>query len=373
MEHLPEDLQLFLKENPCFQLTDSQKIKCSLNGHEFPCSLPQLQLFTSGAKFRKLQEAEGFDYAQFEPHIYRSTKYHLTCDLTLSTIKRFPEDVLRHVNGKRYQRALQEYQRCEAQGLQFIPQRLRKRTPRRDQDPQRKSAGGTEEDSGVCAPCSSEEEEKDTDKESLSDLYPPSLFTPKKPEEDEQKLQQEEDDFLSDDDDEEEEAAMEVEPQVQKRRKVQSSTFSKRFKKSKKRNGFKAVAKLLPVIFEMSKGLVVLAYSGGLDTSCILVWLREQGYDVIAYMVHLLHTQASRWPLVLVGPREPFSRFIDLHSTKIAALDSDPDLLIWSAWLYLIHSSRRPRLVSRDCSEAQGFLTEKFSGGHWSIEVELQC
>lgn len=35
----------------------------------------------------------------------------------------------------------------------------------------------------------------------------------------------------------------------------------------------------------MSKGTVVLAYSGGLDTSCILVWLKEQGYDVITYLV----------------------------------------------------------------------------------------
>jgi hypothetical protein len=34
-----------------------------------------------------------------------------------------------------------------------------------------------------------------------------------------------------------------------------------------------------------SKGTVVLAYSGGLDTSCILVWLIEEGYGVIAYMV----------------------------------------------------------------------------------------
>eukprot|EP00057_Strongylocentrotus_purpuratus_P025310 XP_011679784.1 PREDICTED: uncharacterized protein LOC584034 [Strongylocentrotus purpuratus] len=31
------------------------------------------------------------------------------------------------------------------------------------------------------------------------------------------------------------------------------------------------------------KGKVVLAYSGGLDTSCILVWLIEEGYDVVAY------------------------------------------------------------------------------------------
>ncbi|KAL3870632.1 hypothetical protein ACJMK2_038680 [Sinanodonta woodiana] len=33
------------------------------------------------------------------------------------------------------------------------------------------------------------------------------------------------------------------------------------------------------------KAKVVLAYSGGLDTSCILVWLIEQGYDVIAVLV----------------------------------------------------------------------------------------
>ncbi|GBB91290.1 hypothetical protein RclHR1_18490003 [Rhizophagus clarus] len=37
----------------------------------------------------------------------------------------------------------------------------------------------------------------------------------------------------------------------------------------------------------MSQGRVLLAYSGGLDTSCILVWLKEQGYDVIAYMANI--------------------------------------------------------------------------------------
>lgn len=32
---------------------------------------------------------------------------------------------------------------------------------------------------------------------------------------------------------------------------------------------------------------VVLAYSGGLDTSCILVWLIEQGYDVVAFLCNI--------------------------------------------------------------------------------------
>ncbi|CAE6447227.1 unnamed protein product [Rhizoctonia solani] len=33
-----------------------------------------------------------------------------------------------------------------------------------------------------------------------------------------------------------------------------------------------------------SKGRVLLAYSGGLDTSCILAWLIEEGYEVYAFM-----------------------------------------------------------------------------------------
>lgn len=33
--------------------------------------------------------------------------------------------------------------------------------------------------------------------------------------------------------------------------------------------------------------LVVLAYSGGLDTSCILKWLQEKGYDVVAFLANV--------------------------------------------------------------------------------------
>ena len=34
----------------------------------------------------------------------------------------------------------------------------------------------------------------------------------------------------------------------------------------------------------MAKERVCLAYSGGLDTSCILAWLIEKGYDVVCFM-----------------------------------------------------------------------------------------
>lgn len=32
---------------------------------------------------------------------------------------------------------------------------------------------------------------------------------------------------------------------------------------------------------------VILAYSGGLDTSCILKWLIEKGYKVVCYMANI--------------------------------------------------------------------------------------
>lgn len=43
---------------------------------------------------------------------------------------------------------------------------------------------------------------------------------------------------------------------------------------------------LFPTIMS-SNGRVLLAYSGGLDTSTILAWLIDEGYEVIAYMANV--------------------------------------------------------------------------------------
>lgn len=51
------------------------------------------------------------------------------------------------------------------------------------------------------------------------------------------------------------------------------------------KNNKKMVAQGENEIVGLENRTVVLAYSGGLDTSCILVWLIEKKYDVIAYLV----------------------------------------------------------------------------------------
>jgi argininosuccinate synthase len=59
----------------------------------------------------------------------------------------------------------------------------------------------------------------------------------------------------------------------------------------------------------MSKQKVILAYSGGLDTSVILKWLLEQGYDVYAYMANIGQQEdfdAARKKALNIGASDVF-------------------------------------------------------------------
>ncbi|KPP67758.1 surfeit locus protein 2-like [Scleropages formosus] len=221
MEEIPSEVKAFLQEHPFLQLTEAKKVKCALNGHELPLNLAELKIFTAGKKYQRLSSIAEFDYSQFEPHVVPSTKQpnQLFCKLTLRHINRLPHHVLRHVNGKRYQRALQKYKECEEQGTVFVPARLKQKKPR--------NSGG--EDKGMrpkrgnefWAPSSSEGENSDSG-DSMSDLYPSSMFALKKPSEAEVMEADGSDDFQTDNDEEQEKATqMEVDRQVtQKRKKV---------------------------------------------------------------------------------------------------------------------------------------------------------
>ncbi|XP_030625497.1 surfeit locus protein 2 [Chanos chanos] len=244
MEDLPYDVKTFLQMHPFLELTDAKKIKCTLNGHEFPCNLTELQKFTSGKKYKRLSASAEFSYSQYEPHIVPSTKQpnHLFCKLTLRHINRVPHHVLRHVSGKRYQRALQRYEECVKNGVEFVPVKLKQKKKFQDDSmmtSENKREKNKKMDSEFWAPNSSEGEGSDSE-DSLADLYPPTLFTLRTAEGEEEMKEkdEEEDEFQTDDEDMD---VMEAGDQAsQKRRKVQPGGF-KKFKKNKKRQGFKRI------------------------------------------------------------------------------------------------------------------------------------
>ncbi|KAI4886466.1 hypothetical protein NFI96_011905 [Prochilodus magdalenae] len=260
MEELPAELRDFLQNQPFLELTEDKKIKCTLNGHELPCRLVELQRFTSGNKFKKLCANAEFNYSQYEPHLVPSTKEpnHLFCKLTLRHLNRMPQHVLRHVNGKRFKKALAQYEECVKQGVKFVPARLRQRNRPKDTDDgmestneegrkqKQKQKQQQKQDSGIWAPSSSGEDDSDTD-DSMSDLYPPSMFTLKKPEGQEGMEKDggdDDDDFQTDEDDMEISEMEDKKQASQKRRKVQSGNFNKKMKKNRKRKGFKPVCKV---------------------------------------------------------------------------------------------------------------------------------
>lgn len=228
MDDLPEDLKAFLLNHPFLQLTDRQKIKCTLNGHEFPCNLQELQKFTQAKKYEKLSAAAEFNYSLYEPHIVPSTKQpnQLFCKLTLRHLNRQPHHVLRHVNGKRFKKALCKYEECVQQGVEYIPVRLTQKKPK-DQGEELNRGRAPKHSNGMWEPPSSGEDNSDSE-DSMSDLYPPTLFTVKNPEEEqmEAKSDDEEDGFQTDDGEE-----MEVDKQMQqKRKKVQGGGFQKKIR-----------------------------------------------------------------------------------------------------------------------------------------------
>ncbi|CAL8277026.1 unnamed protein product [Merluccius merluccius] len=240
MEDLPTDLKAFLQNHPCLQRVDNKRIKCTLNDHEFPCDLAELQRFTAGKKYQKLSSAAEFNYSQYEPHVVQSSKQpmQLFCKLTLRHLNRQPHHVLKHVNGKRFKKALGKYEECMREGIAFVPARLQNKRPKNynnnndGEGPRWRDSKQTNE---VWEPSSDDDEDGSDSEDSLSDLYPPTIFSLKNPEAEIQKEkepgEEKDDDFQTDEDEDEEDEDMEVENQkLQKRKKAQNGGLHKKFK-----------------------------------------------------------------------------------------------------------------------------------------------
>uniref|UniRef100_G3PWK5 Surfeit 2 n=1 Tax=Gasterosteus aculeatus aculeatus TaxID=481459 RepID=G3PWK5_GASAC len=178
-----------------------------------------------------LRTSERFSSTTLFSSLQIAKSKQLFCKLTLRHLNRQPHHVLRHVNGKRFKKALCKYEECVKQGIEFVPAALKQKRPKgtREDPRERPSNQGSKS----WEPSSSDDDQSDSE-DSMSDLYPPTMFTLKNQAEDATHCvdNEAEDNFKTD-----EEEEMEVESQgLQKRKKVQGGGFQKKFRNNNYKN-----------------------------------------------------------------------------------------------------------------------------------------
>nr|XP_006640802.1 PREDICTED: argininosuccinate synthase isoform X1 [Lepisosteus oculatus]XP_015222542.1 PREDICTED: argininosuccinate synthase isoform X2 [Lepisosteus oculatus] len=130
-----------------------------------------------------------------------------------------------------------------------------------------------------------------------------------------------------------------------------------------------------------SKGTVVLAYSGGLDTSCILVWLKEQGYDVIAYLANIGQDEdfdAAQKKAQSLGAKKVFIEDLRAEFVEEFIWPAVQASAIYEDRYLLGTSIARPCIARRQVKIAQRegaqFVSHGATGkGNDQIRFELTC
>ncbi|XP_074655273.1 surfeit locus protein 2-like [Tubulanus polymorphus] len=168
MQDLPENVKNLLKDHPSLELiTSDGKLKCHYTGHEMNVNVAAIETYVKGRKYKKAAAIAAIE--KYKPHIVPSGKKgresQLFCTLTLRHLNKEPGHLERHVNGKRYKRALARWKECQEKGIEF--------KPRTGNTP--KSVPGVESNKEV--PNNDSGDEKNQDHiDDMSDLYPEADF-----------------------------------------------------------------------------------------------------------------------------------------------------------------------------------------------------
>jgi len=131
----------------------------------------------------------------------------------------------------------------------------------------------------------------------------------------------------------------------------------------------------------MSQGTVVLAYSGGLDTSCILVWLKEQGYDVICYLANIGQDEdfeAAKVKAMKLGAKKVFIEDIQAEFVEEFIWPAVQANAIYEDRYLLGTSVARPCIARRQVQiarqEGAQFVSHGATGkGNDQVRFELTC
>ncbi|KAI9497920.1 argininosuccinate synthase [Zychaea mexicana] len=127
------------------------------------------------------------------------------------------------------------------------------------------------------------------------------------------------------------------------------------------------------------KGKVLLAYSGGLDTSCILAWLIEEGYEVMAYVADVGQEEdfeAIRAKALEVGASKVFVEDLKEEFVKELIFPAIQANAIYESIYLLGTSLARPVIARRQieiaASEGCQFVSHGCTGkGNDQVRFEL--
>lgn len=106
----PSVAQLLI-DHPYLSLLPSNRIKCSVTGHELPLNPTAILAHVQGKKFRKSLDWYNFDYSAFLPHIvpHKHDDKKLFCIVTKQELNKIPSEVQKHINGQRFKRLVHPF------------------------------------------------------------------------------------------------------------------------------------------------------------------------------------------------------------------------------------------------------------------------
>merc|ERR1712227_775442 len=106
---------------------ETNKVVCSLSGHEMPPKIDAVQSYLTGKRYAKLKKQKDFDddFAKYKEHIipseHKRCKHQFFCKLTLRHMNPDPDHIKKHINGKRFQKAFKRWEECQRSGEIFKP------------------------------------------------------------------------------------------------------------------------------------------------------------------------------------------------------------------------------------------------------------
>jgi len=113
---MTDEICQFVEKHKDFEIfREGTKVRCTLTRHELPARIEDLEAYIKTKKYLACKRKGGgndpdFDFSKFLPHIVQNLKEPkaLFCQLTGQRLNKNPAEVEKHMNGKRFKRALQE-------------------------------------------------------------------------------------------------------------------------------------------------------------------------------------------------------------------------------------------------------------------------